>query len=88
MQEKLMARVATDSNFRERQAIRWMYRGRNEISTSSIPPEPSSIEDEGPGRGSVTNGGYTIWGECRGNELRLKAARDNDFQVQGILRPW
>jgi putative ABC transport system substrate-binding protein len=26
--------------------------------------------------------------ECRGNELRLKAARDNDFQVQGILRPW
>ena len=26
--------------------------------------------------------------ECRGHELRLKAARDNDFQVQGILRPW
>jgi hypothetical protein len=26
--------------------------------------------------------------ECTGNELRLKSARDDGFQVQGILRPW
>ncbi len=26
--------------------------------------------------------------ECTGNELGLKAARDDGFQVQGILRLW
>ena len=29
-----------------------------------------------------------IFDECTGNELGLKAARDDGFQVQGILRLW